>query len=306
MINEWKGEIVNDPYGSVWWHNLEYDREKDNLTSEVLEEFEQVVNDFLNREGPQAPPLAVLLNVLGESQAKFTMRGRRVPPAEPLSRVVSARDFAAYLVQAERKLGIGVNSKRWMEMIWRRFERGKINPERHFKGELRGGVGNFFWGIPTHRFEELFNRYEATRQGWCVHPPEKCDEIATEIRNLLGLSYIGQGIGLFRIDIPAALLKEVSRRAPTTLDSNPLCVFLPADGDTEYGYTVHLRKLQGSGELPQSLEESDGRGVEEVLVSKIPFTKECHVTRVGFVRDPLPEEREVWSALRRLVEARIH
>jgi hypothetical protein len=305
MINEWKGEILDDPFGGVWWRNLEYDRVQHNLPSEVLEEFEQVLNDFLKREGEQSPPLAVLLEVLKESQSRFTMRGRRVPPPEPLSRMVSSRDFAAYLVQAERKLGIGVNSKRWMEMIWRRFESGKINPERHFKGELRGGVGNFFWGTPTHCLEELFSRFEATCQGWCVHPPEKCDEIATEIRNLLGLSYMGKGVGLFRIDIPAAMLQEATRCAPTTLDSHPLCVFLPAGGNTEYGYTVNLRKLQDRGDLPQEFEESDGYGVEEVLVSKIPFTKDCHVTRVGFVRDPLPEERAVWKALRHLVEARI-
>jgi len=177
------------------------------------------------------------------------------------------------------------------DRVWRRFREGKIVPERHYCGRMKAG-GEYFWGTPTRQLEAVFSEIGVESGAPFADPPEKGDELATEIRNLLGLSYMVEETGLYRIDIPSNYLKGVKFCAPTTLDSSPMCVFLPGDEKTPYGCTLHLGKLKA--------------GAEEVVISAVEFTSEYTVTQVGFIKGPLPDADTVWATLESVVENRLN
>ena len=270
----------------IWWHNLEFDVSQQNLPAEVYKEFSTVIQRFLKAKRKKSLPVETIVEALGEPPVRFSLKGRPAPVTEPLSRVVDALSFSLYNIN--KRLGLGPNPE---QVVWKMFRNGDIVPKRHFVGELRSGR-NLFWGTPTSRLEPLSDKHQIRPNQYFVHPPEKADEVATQIRNLLGLSYINEGVGLYRIDIPKEKLKDIKICAPTTLDSSPRCVFLPAAKTKEYGRTLNLTNLQP--------------GAEEVVVEPIKFTAEFTVTQIGFVKGPLPNEQEVWDALSVIVKDRLN
>jgi hypothetical protein len=289
MIDKWRQDLLSDPQGRVWWNNLQYDLAQSNLSPEISDQFLEEVARILGGGGNETP-IKILFNALREPPSSFSMQGKRVPGVEPFSRVVDARSFALYNVRTEEFFGVGASDEQ-KEKVWEMFQQGDIEAERHYKGELRT-ERNFFWGTLTKRLEEVFAEHDITEARF-IEPTDKGDALATQIRNLLGLSYMGEGIGIYRIDIPLDLLEseDVQIRAPTTLDSSPSCVFLPADATTNYGWTINLEKME--------------TGVEEVVIKTMGFTKELRVMQIGFIRGPLPEDGLVWQTLERLVEGRI-
>jgi hypothetical protein len=283
MKNKRKSQ-TSDPLSKIWWHNLEFDVSQENVAPAVYKDFLSVIQQFLKAKRKKARPVETIIEALGEPPVRFSLMGRPAPATEPLSRVVDALSFSLYNI--DKRLGLGSNPE---ETVWNMFRNGDIVPKRHFVGELRS-ARNLFWGTPTSSLEPLCDKQEVRPNEYVVHPPEKADEVATEIRNLLGLSYLNEGVGLYRIDIPKEKLKDVKICAPTTLDSSPRCVFLPAEKTKHYGLTLNLTNL--------------GPGAEEVVVEPIKFTEEFTVTQIGYVKGPLPNEQAVWSALANIVKDR--
>jgi hypothetical protein len=277
---------ASDRLERIWWHNLEFDVSQENLSAKVYKEFSTVIQRFLKAKRKKSLPVETIIEALGEPPVRFSLKGRPAPVTEPLSRIVDAMSFSLYNI--DKRLGLGPNPE---EVVWKMFRNGDIVPKRHFVGELRSGR-NLFWGTPTSRLEPLSDKHEIRPNEYVVHPPEKADEVATQIRNLLGLSYINEGVGLYQIDIPKENLKDIKICAPTTLDSSPRCVFLPASKTKEYGRTLNLTNLQP--------------GADEVVVEPIKFTAEFTVTQIGFVKGPLPNEQEVWDALSVIVKGRLN
>jgi hypothetical protein len=260
-----------------------------NLPDEVYKEFLSVIRPLLKGKDKKQRPTDLIDKMLRDTPGPFSLKGRRTPDAEPLSRVMDARSFALYNIN-NRHFGLEINEI-IEDKIWKLFRNGDIHPERHFAGELSSSR-NIFWGTPTRRLEPLCGTYQQIRPNeYAVHPPEKADVAATEIRNLLGLSYINEGVRLYRIDIPLKTLEQVKICAPTTLDSSPFCVFLPTDKTTPYGWTLNLTDLKP--------------GAEEVVVEPIKFTADFKVTQIGFVRGPLPNQRRVWKVLAGKVKKRL-
>ena len=268
----------------IWWHNLEFDVSQQNVAPDVYKAFLSVIQRFLKAKRKKSRRVESIVEALGEPPVRFSLKGRPAPTTEPLSRVVDALSFSLYNI--DQRLGLGSNPE---QTVWHMFRKGDIVPDRHFVGELRS-ARNLFWGTPTSRLEPLSDKQEIRPHEYVVHPPEKADEVATQIRNLLGLSYINEGVGLYRIDIPKEKLKDVKICAPTTLDSSPRCVFLPAEKTKHYGLTLNLTNFRP--------------GAEEVVVEPIKFTEEFTVTQIGFVKGPLPKEQEVWDALAAMVKDR--
>lgn len=279
---------TSDPRENIWWDNLKFDVSQENLPAETYNEFLEAIGQYIKTKNQDERPVEVIVKALGEPPVLFALKGSRTPDAEPLSRVVDAESFT-YNVKYEELFGLGTGTK-LADTIWDLFKNGDIVPHRHFQGKLRSGR-NFFWGTPTRTLEPLCDTQEIRKNEYAVHPPEKADDVATEMRNLLGLIHIAEGVGLYRIDIPVEILEQVKICAPTTLDSSPLCVFLPADKTTRYGWTLNLTNLQ--------------LGAEEVVVEPIDFTADFKVTQIGFVRGPLPNSEEVWNALETIVKDRL-
>ncbi|MDX6385736.1 MAG: hypothetical protein QOK48_3309, partial [Blastocatellia bacterium] len=241
-LDSWRKALISDQHGKVWWYNLQFDVAHNNLPSEINDRFMETVREALEALDDYDSPL----DLLKLTPSSFALQGNRSPEVEPFSRVLDAHSFAHFNVDY-LKLGLGTSEK-LKDQVWHRFRRGKIVPERHFTNYMKTGGGDFFWGTPTRRLEEVFQELGIESPSLFVSPHEKGDQAATEIRNLLGLSYHEEGVGLYRIDIPSKCLKEVKFRAPTTLDSSPLCVFLPADEQTPFGSTLHLDKLEPGAE----------------------------------------------------------
>jgi hypothetical protein len=284
MIEEWRNELILDQRGKIWWYNFQYDLTQSNLPSEIDEYLSRAIRELLESDAGKISPLDVLLSVLTRSPADFDLKGHPVTETEPLSRVIDARSLAYFHLDYE---SLGLETSETLEIeIWKRFKDRVIDPERYYRGELRSSR-NFFWGTLTRRLEEIFELYQL----YSAHDLESEDLAATEIRNLLGLSYMSEGVGLYRIDIPLELLPEGHICSPTTLDSSPYCVFLPAKNDSRFGLTVHLSKLEP--------------GAEEFVIKPIPLTKECRVIQIGFVRGPLPDSDQVWSTIEQVVESRL-
>lgn len=283
-LDDWQDALVHDPRGKIWWYNLQFDVTHQNISPEVKDQFLAAVRERLDTLSPYNSPL----DLLKISWTAFSLQGVRSPQAEPFSRVLDAHSFSHFNVNWE-ELGLAT-SETLKDKVWRRFRKGKIVPERHYRGHMKTG-GEYFWGTPTRQLEAVFKELGMESDVPFTDPPEKGDELATEIRNLLGLSYMVEETGLYRIDIPSKYLEGVKVRAPTTLDSSPMCVFLPADEHTPYGCTLHLGKLQ--------------EGAEEVVISAVEFTSEYTVTQVGFIKGPLPDADAVWAALESMVVNRL-
>lgn len=286
---KWKQFLTSDPLGKIFWDNLEYDLQHENLSFEVYEQFLSTIDQFMEASREETLAIDAIVKALGEPPVLFSLQGLRKPDTEPLSRVVDAQSFATHHVRYDEKFGYATEET-LTQQIWTMFKNGDIVPKRHFKGDLRSGR-NLFWGTPTRCLEGLCETRQIRPNEFTVEPPEKADNVATEIRNLLGLSHMNEGVGLYRIDIPIELLTEVKICAPTTLDSSPRCVFLPAEGTSRYGWTLDLREMKP--------------GAEEVVIEPITFTKDFKVTQIGFVRGPLPNEQDVWDALAKIVQKRL-
>lgn len=209
------------------------------------------------------------------SQA-FSLKGRQVGETAKLSCVIPSYAFANALIDRDL-IGAGPNEV-FERKIWDMFERGEITPDYYNdKAQLKSSRRNFFWATLTNSLDQFFSASES-------------DLSATDVRNLLGLSYLWEGVGLYRVDLPDQLPAGITICIPTTLDSSPTCVFLPADNQSHFGQTFHLHKLD--------------TGVEEVVISPVPFTKDCKVTQIGFVSAPLPDDDSVWCELEKRVVGR--
>lgn len=281
-LDSWREALINDQQGKIWWYNLQFDVAHNNLSTEINDLFMETVREALEALDDYDSPL----DLLKKTPSTFSLQGNRSPEVEPFSRVMDDYAFARFNIDWE---GLGFAEERLEDQVWNRFRKGKIVPASDFRNHMKSG-GDFFWGTPTRQLDEVFAKLGIESPTLFVDPSEKGDQAATEIRNLLGLSYHNEGIGLYRIDIPSKYLQGVKVCAPTTLDSSPICVFLPADEQTPFGSTLHLDKLEP--------------GAEEVVIGALEFTEEYHVTQLGFIRNPLPDDAAVWTALEGMVEKR--
>lgn len=289
MPSKWKEFLTSDPLGKIWWENLEFDLSQENLSADIHDRFLSAIQQMIEANKGDTLPVDVIVKALREPPAVFSLQGPPKPGTEPLSRVVDADSFADFYIDI--RLGGLETSETRKDQIWEMFRNGDIVPERHFKRDAKlKSDRNLFWGTPTRRLECLCGTHEIRPNAYAVHPPEQADSIATEIRNLLGLNLIQQGVGLYRLDIPIELLQDAKICVPTTLDSSPRCVFLPADRTTHYGWTLHLHRLEP--------------GVEEVVIEPIEFTKDFKVTQIGFVQKPLPKDEDVWKAVGDIIKKR--
>lgn len=283
-FDDWREDLERDRLGRIWWNNLLFDVAHKNIAEDVNDRFLRAVEEALSDDQDYETPLALL----GVTSRSFTLQGQRTPTVEPISRVLDADSFAHFNIDWER---IGLGQTTLTEKVWQRFRDGKIVPELDFINDMKTGSGEFFWGTPTRCLEKVFEDLGIDTPTLFIAPDEKGDHAATEIRNLLGLSYMKEGVGLYRIDIPPEYLQSVKFCAPTTLDSSPVCVFLPADEQSSFGLTLHLDRLEP--------------GAEEVVIGAVRFTNECKVTQLGFIRSPLPNEASVWERLDAMAEARL-
>jgi hypothetical protein len=279
MINQWTQKLTQGRFGKIWWYNFQYDLSIHNLSKDLELQFFQAIEQQLAASDNEATPLEVLIGVLESPTQLFSLKGRLVSDSKQFSCVITAHAFAHFLIN-RKAIGVG-HSEVLERKIWEMFEQGMIIPEMHFKGAIKSRR-NYFWATPakslTKALAEPGTSFEAEASGQLQERP-----VATDVRNLLGLSYMLEGVGLYRIDLPDNLPSDATICVPTTLDSSPSSVFLPTDGHSAFGQTFHLLKLD--------------TGVEEVVISPIEFTGECKVTQIGFVSSPLPDDSAVWLAL---------
>ena len=274
MITQWKNKLTKIRFGKIWWYNFEFDFSIHNLPEDLKRRFFQAIEKQLG-SAKNALPLGVLLEVLESPTQPFSLMGRQVGNEARLSCVIPSYAFAGKLFNRD---SIGLGPSEVLETkVWEMFERGQIDPEMHFnsEAELRSSSRNFFWATLTDSLDKNFSGSELS---------------ATDVRNLLGLSYLWEGVGLYRIDLPDHLPVGIKICVPTTLDSSPTCVFLPVDNQANFGQTFHLSTM--------------ANGVEEVVISPLPFTCDCKVTPIGFVSAPLPDDNSVWCELEKRVVGR--
>jgi hypothetical protein len=281
MITQWKKKLTKVRFGKIWWYNFQYDLSIHNLPRELQQQFLKAIEQQLAASNNEAPPLEILIEVLESPSQVFSLKGRPVGDVKQLSCVVNSHAFAHFLVD---RYALGLPADEVLERkVWQWFEQGEINPELYYKGEIKSRR-NFFWATLTNSLNEALSASGTNLKGDDAEElGEKVGRLATDVRNLLGLSYMPAGVGLYRIDLPDNLPSGVAICVPTTLDSSPSCVFLPTDSHSNLGQTFHLSKLD--------------TGVEEVVISPLEFTKDCKVTQIGFVSTPLPDDDSVWLAL---------
>lgn len=282
MITQWQKKLTRVRFGKIWWYNFQYDLSIHNLPVDLQGQFlEAIEEELASSSNQKAPPLEILFEVLKSHSQVFSLKGRPVGDIDQLSCVVNAHAFAHFLID---RRALGLPADEMLERkVWEWFEQGEIDPDLHYKGEIKS-QRDFFWATLTHSLDNALSSSGASLKNEDAGElEEKLGMLATDVRNLLGLSYMPEGVGLYRIDLPDDLPPGVVICVPTTLDSSPSCVFLPNDGHSNFGRTFHLSKLDN--------------GVEEVVISPVELTKDCKVTQIGFVRAPLPDDDSVWVAL---------
>ena len=274
MITQWKNKLTKIRYGKIWWYNFEFDLSIKALPADLKKLFFQEIEQKLGA-AKDALPLEILIGVLESPSQTFSLKGREIADAKPLSCIVPDYAFAKTFFDG-KSIGVG-ESEVLTRRVWEMFERGQILPEIHFKreAELKSYRRNFFWATLTDSLDKVLSGSKLT---------------ATDVRNLLGLSYLWEGIGLYRIDLPDHLPSGIRVCIPTTLDSSPTCVFLPVDSQSHFGQTLHLRTM--------------APGAEEVVISPLPFTDDCKVTPIGYIGAPLPDDQAVWCELEKRVVGR--
>jgi hypothetical protein len=276
VLSQWKRKLQQIRFGKIWWYNFEFDL-LNNLTKSLQAEFLAAIEHQLEASAAETSPVEVLISVL-ESNEAFSLQGRQVCAQDPLSCVITAHAFAHWLIDRD-KVGLGA-SEVLEQKIWDMFERGVLDPELYYKGQL-SSKRNFFWATLTKSLNDALSIAESSFRS--EDEEEQITMRATEIRNLLGLSYMEAGIGLYRVDLPQNLPDDAVIRVPTTLDSSPTCVFLPVEKESAFGKTFHLMKQD--------------TGAEEVIISPVEFSHNYTVSQIGFVSAPLPDDNSVWSAL---------
>jgi hypothetical protein len=264
MIDQWMKKLTEIRFGKIWWYNFQYDLSSHNLSKDLEQQFKEAIEQELAASNSGTTPLEILIGVLESPSQLFSLKGRPVSDIKQFSCIITAHAFAHFLIN-RKAIGLGT-SEVLERKIWDLFEQGKIIPEMHFKGAIKSRR-NYFWATLSNSLNSAV--------------------FATDVRNLLGLSYMLEGVGLYRIDLPDDLPSEVTVCIPTTLDSSPSCVFLPTERHSDFGQTFHLSKLD--------------TGVEEVVISPLEISRECKVTQIGFVSAPLPDDATVWSALEQRV-----
>ena len=273
MITHWKNQLIKIHFGKIWWYNFEFEFSIHILPGDLKRRFIKAIKEQIGT-AKDVLPLKILVDVLESPTQSFSLMGREVGNTARLSCVVPSYAFAEKLFNRD---SIGLGPSEVLETtVWEMFERGQIDPDVHFNrdAELRSSRRNFFWATLTDSLDKLFTGSKLS---------------ATDVRNLLGLSYLWEDVGLYRIDLPD-LPSEIRICVPTTLDSSPTCVFLPADNKSNFGQTFHLNTID--------------KGVEEVVISPLPFTTDCKVTPIGFVKAPLPPDKLVWGELEKRVVGR--
>jgi hypothetical protein len=273
MITQWQKKLTKIRFGKIWWYNFEFEFSIHNLPEDLKRRFFQAIKKQLGA-AKDALPLKILIEVLESPTQSFSLMGREVGNTARLSCVIPSYAFAAKLFNRD---SIGLGPSEVLETtVWEMFERGQIDPEIHFnpEAELKSSCRNFFWATLTDSLDKVFSGSKLS---------------ATDVRNLLGLSYLWEDVGLYRIDLPN-LPSGIRICVPTTLDSSPTCVFLPVDNQSNFGQTFHLNTID--------------KGVEEVVISPLPFTTDCKVTPIGFVKAPLPDDKLVWGELEKRVVGR--
>jgi hypothetical protein len=225
--------------------------------------FRAAVASNLNALASLGSPVDVINAVLKQFSATFELQGQRAPAATmPYSCVVTVETFSSQLLNRQRVFStVKDEGDNDANFIWNNL--GVLITPDDYDGELKSLDRGFFWCTPTHVLEAVCDRYNPNR-----------DRAATTVRTRLGLHRMLRGQRLLRIDIPPAALAGKGMRAPTVFDGGSNPFFMPCARGDGYGRTLNLRRVS--------------RDMRELVVEKIPFTRDFVVERMGEVYANVP------------------
>jgi|SRR6185503_5392033 len=254
-FEDWIRELTTSQVGRIFWANYQYDLRKNNLDSEVNNNFQISVESRLE---DSSSAVELIDAVISDEPNNFDLKcSRRPGKAEAYSRVMEVTDLAVYNLRLDEvglELDAEVGSRVWDKL-------GTTITSYYHKDTMKTGR-NFFWCLPSKRLSAI----ETT-----VEPNQK----ASAVRNQLGLYHIDKDRRLLRIDIPSDALAGRVIRAPTSLDAGPNVVFVPCDDDNGNGWAINLETLSNS--------------VEELIIEGLSFDSSYTVTKIGIVSEPLPD-----------------
>lgn len=269
-FDEWLTGVLSDPLGRLWYSHVRYERKMGRLTDGAWNAFQRAVSDRLG-PGPIPPPvtdrpLNLIEDVVRAHPGELCCQG---PPASPptvrFSRVVNAFSFRHNLKPSA--VGVMAEEKVMVERIWRLLDRPDAADD--FTGWMQGwmdGALNYFWIAPTDAIEAVL----------------AAGGSAAGVRDLLGLGGYGVDVWLLRIDIPASGIAGSKVCIPTTLDAGTYRYYTPSD-DPKHGWTLHLETL--------------APGAPELVIERMPFTREYRHEKLGRVDRPCPEiDWAAWAA----------
>lgn len=285
-IKRWETRLSKNLRAKIWWINYLYDKKHANLPRAVVDKFEDELVRSESRaaaaEAGSTMPVSaveVIAGAVGSDPPAFELQCTRAPATtEPYCCVIDSASFADFYVTPGQNIGLEMTESSLTEdEVWDRW--GAELSAADLDGTLRSSRP-FFWfttracinTIRPHTF------------------PSGPNQLATDIRDGLGLSKYGLGQRLFLLLIPEGALSPAAIRAPTTLDAgaaNP--VFAPSDDANGCGWTLSLRRL--------------GRGCEEFVSPAIPVTPDFNAEKIGHVAAPSPVDVAVPHQLRLLKRA---
>lgn len=275
VFDEWLTGVLSDPLGRLWYSHIRYERDRGRLTDGAWNAFQQAVSNQL-KPGPIPPtvtdrPLNLVEDIVRVHQDELCCQG---PPASSpvvrFSRVVNAFSFRYNLTPSA--IGNMAEENVMVGRIWKLLDRPDATDD--FTGWMQGwmdGPLNHFWIAPTDAIEAVL----------------AAGGSAASVRDLLGLGSYDVDVWLLRIDIPASRIAESKVRIPTRLDAGTYRYYMPSD-DPKHGWTLHLETLNP--------------GAPELVIERIPFTREYQYEKLGRIDRPCPAID--WADLTARYEAR--
>jgi len=197
-----------------------------------------------------------VIEVIADDVLTSAMCGAPTVPSTRCSRVVDAVSLVTHNIDHE-KLGFGLSDEvpsRLLQLL----ERGI--PEGAAKSQLRGRRP-LAWVTPTEHLDELRQQY-----------PDP-NELATVVRNRLGLSHYDQDQLLLEVEYPDDVVSTLEFAAPTFLEGGAGVIFRARFCSDSWGRAVNLETL--------------GDGLPEAVHRPIPFSSRFRIRRIGRTRtDP--------------------
>lgn len=265
-FDKWIEALKTLPEGRIWFNNLCFDKKCGNLTPDVLtrlvEAFRAVVFETDDAMGVDELSIRIqeaFNKVLELNPQVFDLQGTRVPPhLESYFRVMTIGNFVNNNFDY---LGLGLDVDESLDdEVWSRI--GNTGTNEFYQNSLRTGR-RFFWGARADVIEGLQRLFGTG------------DNLATELRNQLGLKGIGENEKILQITVPPEKFESKVVLAPTVLDAGLInFVFVPSDDRAGYGWTLNLSNCQ--------------KGLEEVVIEELPFDWDYEVRRLGTILTHAP------------------